>query len=67
MTQLRFQAKAAVICGAIGIVAEVSEEALNKRHSQVSVECLILSLCSVHFHVSLSYSYLLTHLLFRDG
>lgn len=28
------QAKAAVICGAIGVVAEVSEQALVKRHSQ---------------------------------
>ncbi|XP_071537038.1 urocanate hydratase-like [Panulirus ornatus] len=28
------QAKAAVICGCIGVVAEVSEEALKKRHKQ---------------------------------
>jgi len=28
------QAKAAVICGCIGVIAEVSEEALNKRHKQ---------------------------------
>ncbi|ROT75269.1 putative urocanate hydratase [Penaeus vannamei] len=28
------QAKAAVICGCIGVVAEVSEEALKKRHEQ---------------------------------
>eukprot|EP01094_Clydonella_sp_ATCC50884_P025044 TRINITY_DN6431_c0_g1_i6.p1 TRINITY_DN6431_c0_g1~~TRINITY_DN6431_c0_g1_i6.p1 ORF type:complete len:606 (+),score=138.36 TRINITY_DN6431_c0_g1_i6:113-1930(+) len=28
------QAKAAVICGAIGVVAEVSEAALSKRHNQ---------------------------------
>lgn len=28
------QAKAAVICGAIGVVAEVSEAALDKRHAQ---------------------------------
>lgn len=28
------QAKAAVICGCIGIIAEVSEEALKKRHKQ---------------------------------
>merc|ERR1712045_203547 len=28
------QAKAAVICGCIGVIAEVSEEALKKRHKQ---------------------------------
>lgn len=28
------QAKAAVICGCIGVIAEVSEEALRKRHEQ---------------------------------
>merc|ERR1712156_235020 len=28
------QAKAAVICGCIGVVAEISEEALKKRHKQ---------------------------------
>ena len=28
------QAKAAVICGAITVVAEVSPDAVNKRHSQ---------------------------------
>ena len=28
------QAKAAVICGCVGVVAEVSEEALVKRHAQ---------------------------------
>ena len=28
------QAKAAVICGCVGVIAEVSEEALMKRHRQ---------------------------------
>ena len=28
------QAKAAVICGCVGVIAEVSREALDKRHDQ---------------------------------
>ena len=34
LTSLSFSLQAAVICGCIGIVAEVSGEALMKRHKQ---------------------------------
>ena len=41
------QAKAAVICGCVGVVAEVSKEALLKRHAQgwVSEVCSDLDTC----------------------
>ena len=31
------QAKAAVICGCVGVIAEVSREALDKRHNQAGL------------------------------